>query len=190
MNYQEIVDKILETSHIEVARIKDNAKKQCDDIAANTDKEIAAIAEKTELDSKAMRAEILARRITVADLDVKKILLNAKQEVIDEVYESAKSKLKSLPAAEYKKLIEGMLIAAATDGDEVRISKEDSKAITAAFVKKIADKKGIKLTLAVDDKVDGGIVLRGKSCDKNMTIDLEVAAVKLLTETEVSKRLF
>ncbi len=190
MEYQEIIDKILETNQEEIAKIKANAKKQCTDIEANASKQISEIEEKADIDSKAMRAELLARRLTVAELDVKKILLNAKQEIIDDVYAIAKQQLQSLPTTQYKKLVEGMLIKAAGDGDEVLIGKCDEKTITASFVKKIADKKGIKLTLAVDDKINGGVILRGKSCDKNLTIDLEVAAIKLTTETDIAKRLF
>ncbi len=190
MEYQDILSTIKANSDKEVARIKEAAEKECAEAKQSADDKVKAIKEKARLDAKVARAETLARRMTVADLDVKKMMLSAKQAVIDQVYETAKAKLKSLKTADYKKLVEGMIDMVAEDGDEVVAGVRDQKVITTAFVKKIADKKGITLTLSYDEKIDGGIIVKGADCDKNMTLDLEVASVKVATETEISKRLF
>ncbi len=190
MYYQDIIDTILDNSAQEVARIKDATDKECAVIKSEADQKVKAIREKSQMDAKLMRAEALSRRLTVAELDVKKIMLNAKQEIIDEVYKRATSKLKELKTADYKKLIEGMITVGAEDGDVIVVGARDQKVITSALVKKVAEKKGIQLTLQYDEKIDGGIVIKSTECDKNMTIDLEVASVKLATETEISKRLF
>ncbi len=190
MYYQDIIDTILDNSAQEVKRIKDAVKTECAAIKESADAEVKAIKSRAQMDAKAMRAETLARRLTVADLDVKKVLLNAKQEIIDSVYETAKAKLKSLSTKDYKALVEGMIAMGAKDGDVVAVGTRDKKTITAAFVKGVAGKLGIKLSVVYDDGIDGGVIIKSPDCDSNMTIDLEVASIKVATETEVSKRLF
>ena len=86
-----------------------------------------------------LRREILERKESVARLEVKKLALKAKQRVLDTAFARALEAVRALPKDKYLKIIEGML-ASAEDGDVVKIAECDAKTVTAAFVKKTAEK--------------------------------------------------
>lgn len=135
--------------------------------------------------------ELIARRITVADLDVKKLYLNAKKDVIDKVFARAYDKLLALPEKDYKALVAGMIEAYADDGDEVTVSKKDKGVITAAFIADVAKKKGVKLSLSgTYGDFTGGVILSGNGVDKNLTLEVELKLLREELETEVAATLF
>ncbi len=86
--------------------------------------------------------------------------------------------------------IEGML-ENADDGDTVTISESDKEVITQAFIKKVADKKGIRLALNKEyGDFCGGVILTNKGCSKNMTLELELASVRENREAKIAKMIF
>lgn len=137
------------------------------------------------------KADIAARRATVAQMDGRKLISAVKAEILDEAFRSAKKSLLNLPDAEYKKLIKAMIVSAAEDGEEVVFSKADKKRLTAAFVDAIAKETGLKITVSKDaGDFDGGVILRGKTADKNMTFDVELQEFRERNEAEIGRRLF
>ncbi len=146
-----------------------------------------------ELEKQAEKAgvEYVGRRITVAGLDLKKARLNAKMQLLDEVYDKAADELASLKPDDYKRLITGMLEAAAEDGDTVTVCKNDEKVLTSDFFADFAKKKGIKLTLSKTfGDFKGGVILSGGGVDKNLTLEVELKLLREQTEAEIATILF
>ena len=145
--------------------------------------------EKNMAESYAERDEIVRRKITVANLEVKKLLLQAKKEIIDRAFEEALQAVKADKKG-YEALIKRML-SFAEDGDEAVISESDKDVITAAFIASCAKEYGKKVTLSPTyGNFAGGIMLTGKGSDKNLTLEVELNAVRGEYEPAIAELLF
>ncbi len=185
-----IIEKIIGDAHNKasdiIATAQSKAKDLIDNAATEREKYKATEIKKAET----LAPEIIRRGLSVAELEVKKIILKAKQDVLERVFETALEEIKSLPKESYLELIEGML-QYAEDNDTVIISESDKGLVTAAFVKKVADKRGISLTLSKEyGDFRGGIILTNKGCSKNMTLELELASLRENKEARIAKMIF
>lgn len=135
-------------------------------------------------------SDALARSQVVSNLDCKKLILNAKKATIDKAFDEAVADIKKDKKG-YLSLLEKMITSCAEDGDEVIICEEDSKVITKKFITDLSKKLDKKLNLS-DEYGDfaGGVILSGKSYDKNLTLELELEAIRQDTESKISKILF
>lgn len=135
------------------------------------------------------RDEIIKRRTTVASLEVKKLVLQAKKQVVDKAFDEAAKLIKSDEKA-YKNLIERML-SFVEDGDEIVLSEFDEKLVSDEFVEKTVNKLGKKATISEKrGSFKGGIKLVGKNTDKNLTLEAELAEFKREEESVVAQILF
>ncbi len=135
------------------------------------------------------RDEIIKRKMTVASLKVKKLVLQAKKQVVDKAFDEAVKLIKADEKA-YKDLIERML-SFVEDGDEIVLSVSDKKLISDEFVKETVKKLGMKATIAKErGAFKGGIKLVGKNTDKNLTLEAELAEFRREEESVVAQILF
>lgn len=135
------------------------------------------------------RDEIIKRKTTVASLEVKKLVLQAKKQVVDKAFDEAAKLIKSDEKA-YKNLIERML-SFVEDGDEIVLSEFDEKLVSDEFVEKTVKKLGKKATISEKrGSFKGGIKLVGKNTDKNLTLEAELAEFRREEESVVAQILF
>lgn len=171
---------VLRDARLKAAELVRDAKDKAEEDVANA----KVLAEKNA-------AETVGRRMTVAEMDGKKLLSAVKAEIVDEVFAAAKKSLLNLPDAEYRELVREMIAKNAEDGDEVVFSKADKKRLPASFVEEIAKDSGLKIKLSKEyGDFDGGVILRGKNADKNMTFEVELAEFREEREAEIGRRLF
>lgn len=170
---------ILQVANEEVDEIIAIAAAQCRDIVYNTQSEQSKL-----------RAEILSRSETVANLDVKKMIAGQKAKIIDDTFALAYEKLLNLDTQSYKALIFSMLDKA-ENNDVVTISTREKDILTESELKAFADKKGIKLTLNKQfGSHDGGIILSGGGIDKNLTFEVELKLYREANEPLIAAKLF
>lgn len=135
------------------------------------------------------RDEIIKRKTTVASLEVKKLVLQAKKQVVDKAFDEAAKLIKSDEKA-YKNLIKRML-SFVEDGDEIVLSEFDEKLVSDEFVEKTVNKLGKKATISEKrGSFKGGIKLVGKNTDKNLTLEAELAEFRREEESVVAQILF
>mgnify|MGYP000544059106 CR=1 FL=1 len=184
-----IIEKIIKNAE----NLAESAVKEAENLAAeklqkvndtlneaqkNLDKEIEVL-----------KNDTIRHKETVAELEVRKLILTAKREVMDNVYLKAVKKI--VNSKDYLALIEKMILKYAEDGDSVIISNRDKNSITPEFVNKIALKKGIKLVLSNDyQNFEGGIILSNKKYDKNLTLNVLFKEIKEDTESRLAEILF
>lgn len=133
---------------------------------------------------------VLQRKATVALLDSRKIELRAKQDLIEECFDKASEKVLALPKEKYLAFIKGLLVENADDNDEVILS-DSEKNITKEFIDKVSKEIGKKLTISKETgKYVGGVILRSKVCDKNLTLKTIVRSLRESNEKEVAEILF
>ena len=187
MSKDAIVEKILSDAQIKAQAILNEAQEKADEILADAASICKQQYDRLNFELDRTKKDIATRSHTVAELDAKKVVLSAKAELVNQVYARALEKARNLDKDVYKKLILGML-AYAEDGDVVTISEREKDVLTKEDVDKVANEKGIKLSLS--DKFgdfDGGIVLSNNGIDKNFTLEVEISLIRDETEAEIAK---
>ncbi|MDY5345345.1 MAG: V-type ATP synthase subunit E family protein [Eubacteriales bacterium] len=185
-----IIEKIISDATVRGEAVIDDAKFKATEIENVAKAVCASMADSAEKERAATVNDVLTRSKTVAELDAKKLLFDAKNKVVALTFETALNKVKNLPKEKYAKLVMGML-SMAEDGDVVTISKREKDVLTEAVIKEFAAKKKIKLTLNKEfGEFDGGIILSGSGVDKNLTFETEFQLLKDELEETVAKKLF
>ncbi len=188
---QKIIDKILSDAKHDAGEMLSEALKKAEALVAAKQSEADAEYDLSVEEARKAGEEVVRRRLTVADLEVKKLLLSAKKQAVDEVFEESLKKLLALPKEEYTALVGSMIASAADDGDVVVISENDKNVLTKAVFDKISAKIGKKLTLSdTFGNFKGGVMLLGKGVDKNLTFESELALLRDEVEPEVAKIMF
>lgn len=188
-NKQAIIDKIINDANQKASVIVEEARVKASAIVETANAEASKLFEKNEGKSEILTGEILMRRALVAKLDDKKNLLAKKLDVVDEAF--AKAIEEFVGDKDYLKIVEKMIENNCEDGDEVAIASSDKSKITAAFIEKIAKKCSKKITLKKGfAPIYGGVILVGKKCDKNLSLDLELASLREKIQAECVEILF
>ncbi len=191
MSLEDIKKKILEDAKKEADEIIEAAKKQADEIIEKAKKEIENLKLSYEKKAKEEYEETIRRGKITADLEVKKMLLAKKRELINRVYEEALTVLKKMNAKKYAKNMEMLLKQAVEKGDEVVIVSENERVINEDFIAKINEKYNFNLKLS-DQKGSfiGGFILSQGDIDVNCSFEMLLEAAKDELEPKVVSKLF
>ncbi len=181
-----IVDKILSDAVAVVNSTLEEANAFCAQEIAVAQNDAKIYREKNMEESYLEREEIIRRKITVANLEVKKLILQAKQEIISKAFDSAVEAVKK-DSDNYKKLIIRML-SQAEEGETVTFSIQDKNLFDKKWLAANSDKK----LIFSDNYGDfcGGIILSGSGSDKNMTLEVELEGVRSSFEPQIAEILF
>lgn len=186
---EKIIATILSDAEAEAEEIKNAAEKKIADIRAEDER----FAEQKEAEKHeeiaANDLSILSRSRLTAELDVRKAVLAKKQEKLSEAFNAAIENILSDGEA-YLSFIGGVLKQYAEEGDEVVVSVKDKDRITPSFVEKCAKDSGLNLTYRADGKFSGGVMLEGKTCDKNLTIETIIGEYRKNNESRIAAILF
>ena len=101
MSLAQITEKIRNDAQKEADEILAKAKAQAEALTSRAERECAEIQAGFDDRFGAERPEIMKRREIVANIDVSKMMLSAKRELIEDVYRGALEKMKALPKDEY-----------------------------------------------------------------------------------------
>ena len=175
MAKQELLDKILSDARSRAEEIRAEAKAKADALLTAAAEERAALLANVRKVSAASAPDVLKRARAMAELEVRKVHLARKQEVLSEAYEKAFGTITA--DKRYPSLLANMITAAAEAGDEVIFAATDAKQSEKKDV--LAAMKDKNVTAGKDKGAfRGGIVLRGKACDKNLTLELELESLR------------
>lgn len=149
MGLDAIVEEIKAKGRAEADKISDETSLEVSKIIADAQ---AAAARLKTAKEEAVRKEIermKQQELSSANLEVKKAKLNARKEILDEVYENAKESVKKLPAEKNQKLLKSII-----EKNENNNAKIYSKAKDKPVVKKLTT-----LEYAGDIDCIGGVVI-------------------------------
>jgi len=155
-------------SEKEVKQILSEAEKQAKSIlnAAKKDAEAEA---KEVLDRGKKQSENLNKiLVSKANQDIKRDIMNAREEVIDECFSKARHKLSNLKGEDYEKLVRKLI----ADGQK-KLGENCSVMVTRDADKKLAEELGIKIDGRIESS--GGIILR--SADRKVRLDYTVDGI-------------
>ena len=180
-NLDNIIDEILQDAENESKKVVEDAKSEVAVIVGKTESEAQKKADKIIEKAKVEATQSKERIISNSSLTARDMVLVAKQEMINKVFELTKEKLKTLNHDDYLKFVENSLKAL-----EVR---EDSEIILTENEKKLAGEKlfGIKVA---DETVESGFSLKNGKIILNNEFSSLIDLVKEDLEQEVADKLF
>lgn len=184
-----IIEKIRSDAQEVITGVSEDANKKGMEIIHAALDDAKIYTDKQMNDSFAERDEIIRRRITVANLEVKKILLASKQQIMENAFNEALDAIKA-DKKKYEEILIGMM-KCADDGDEITFSIRDKSLATDKWFASACEKakKKLKKSAAWGD-FSGGILIAGKISDKNFTLEVELASIREEHEPEIAKLLF
>ena len=167
MGKEEIVERILKDAEGEYSAILADAEAQ----AKNIIDEATARAEKqrqeTEEEVSERTRRISEGRSAAARLDSQKILLGEKRRVLDVIYALSLNALEKAGEKESLALFTHLIDECAEKGDEIVFAENFAYAEKAAALPLIKERG---LTVSKERaKLSGGVILRGKACDKDLS---------------------
>lgn len=180
-NLDNIIDEILQDAENESKKVVEDAKSEVAVLVGKTESEAQKKADKIIEKAKVEATQSKDRIISNSSLTARDMILVAKQEMINKVFELTKEKLKTLNHDDYLKFIENSLKTL-----EVR---EDSEIILTENEKKLAGEKlfGVKIA---DETVESGFSLRNGKIILNNEFSSLIDLVKEDLEQEVADKLF
>ena len=188
---ERISRRLAEDTQAEIDRVKSEAQAKAEETAQRYKTQAAA--EEKELGERSERAaaEREERLVSMAQMESRKILLAARQEMVEKAYALALDKLSKLPEAEYVNVLADLLAEASSTGKEEAVfSPRDQKAGKAALNKANA-KSNLHLTLSKDTAdIRGGFLLRDRNVEVNCAFETLVRLARAETSGAVAKTLF
>ena len=190
-------EKIIAEAKREAKAILANARQRAENILSEARQEADAQKQKMLQAAKQQAEDRRQRNLTIAELDARKALLAAKEEMIEETFNQAISRLNNLKEREYEDLLYNMLLAATETGDEEVIAAEADrgrfqKTLLARVNKelKARGKKG-ELTLSAETReLSGGFILRSGNVETNCSFAALLRMQRDRLEPVVAEMLF
>lgn len=194
---ERIKEKIMQEALEKEQQILNKAKTEADQILKNSAITVEEIKQQCLQKGKRQAEEEKRKILSMAELEERKRLLQAKQQMIDEVFEKARQELENLPVDDYLHLMQNMLLKNAVAGDEEIIaSNKDKSRITQDFLKQVNEelKKqgkigGLKLSADTRPMI-GGFILKSRDMEINSSFDAALKMQREQLETEIAKILF
>ena len=190
MSLAQITEKIKQDAQAEAGKILDAARENADAVSKKAQESCEAIKADFKARFEAERPEIFRRREIVAKLDINKMQLQAKRDLIAEVYKTALEQFKALPKEEYLGFFEKLLDTLGAKEGELQLSA-DEKYIDKAWVDAYNKKTGATLVLSEEKAaISGGFILEQDRIISNCSLDMLLQVAQEQKETDVIKRLF
>ncbi len=191
MSLADIKAKIESDARAEADEIIVKFREQADEILAAARQESEKLQKRLDEKIKFEEAEVRRRKKIVADLEVRKLDLGARRELIDMTFNNALKMLSQTPDARYMSFMEGLLAEASVTGDEEVSFAKGDKILTGKWVEAFNEKYNKRLSYS-EEKVpgSGGFVLRRGDIYVNCTLEVLLRWTREHMEAEVVRRLF
>lgn len=190
---EKIIDRISGDAQAEIDAVLAQARDEAAEITAKYEAQARAEADEILKRGAAAAAEREERLASMAQMEGRKAELAAKQEVIEEAFALALSKLQALPEDKYVELLAGLAAKASATGKEKLIfSAKDRDTVG----KKVVDAAsalvaGGAFVLSDETRaINGGFVLSDGAVEVNCSFETLVRLQKAEITGEVSRVLF
>lgn len=190
MALENIINRIIGDAEKKAQSFIDSQQEKADEITIEADKKIEAYRNKGEDKASNTAKSMNDVADVIVELEISKIELHKKRELIDKIFELALEKILKLPKAEYKKSILKNLDDL-RDGDVIILSEKEKGILLKKDIDEIAKKKGIKVSLSSECNNNiAGIIIDRKSTVLNFNIETELENLKKEMESEILKGLY
>lgn len=178
---EEDARQVTERAEAEAGRIMEQAQRRARELAENALKKGAADA-----------AMLKDRRISIAELEARKLRLGARQKAVAKCFDAVLEKLESMEEAEYIDFLGRRISGAARDGGVVLLNEKDRKTVGSRAVALANTLPGGEKVSLGEEAISarGGFVLRSGAVEINFTLEAMVASVREGVIPEVAAALF
>ncbi len=180
-----IIDKIIADADEAVKKIMSEAKEAADTVISAAEDKAAKEKAKNDKIVAEEKEKVAAKQISGAEMDAKKAVLAAKQEMLEEVIKEAEARLVDLPDAEYAEVIGRMLDNMDKRlGTEVIVSDRDRTRLA-----DVVAAKGFALSDKTAD-INGGLIIKNGDIEYNYSFGSIIAIEKEEIQQIAAKILF
>ncbi len=197
MSLEKLVGRIAEDAARESDFIESAALEKAEQILSQAKGEAESLAREKISQAERETAMETRRSIAIANLEVRKDILELKRSMIERAFDSALERLKGLPQKQYLSLMKEMLLSAVESGDEeVILSPEDRSRLGKALVSEVNKElkstgKAEKLKLSKETRnIEGGFILRKGGVEVNQSLEAILEAKKEELEPEIVSTLW
>jgi len=179
MGLEAVKEEIIMHSKGQANSLIAEARKEANKIMKETEKKIEEMKEKSEAETKRILDTIKRQESTSAEMENKKMLLEAKKEIIDLVMSKAKNKLEKLPLDEKRIILENLL-------------KKAQKEIKVKYV--YCNKNDIQLVNKLcnfpisNSEISGGLILENEDRTVRINLSYESLLDKIKEENLIKIR--
>ena len=165
-------------------------QEKADEILAEAEAKIEAIKQNEDAKRNKRLDSIKDAETVLNKLEIRKIKLEEKRKILDEIYNKALEKILKLSKAEYKKIVMKQLNAI-QDGDTVYLSEKEQGVVLKKDIDEIAKNKGVKVALSKDLNSNiAGIVIERTDMSLDFNIVLELKNIVNEMEGEIIKEIY
>lgn len=191
MSLADIKSKIEADAMNEAEEILGQFRAQADGILSEAKQESEKIDQKLQERIRYEENEVRKRKAIVADLEVRKLILGARRELIDLTFSKALDVLSSMPKKKYVAFMTKLLESPEVSGDEEVFLCRGEKLLDGEWLDEVNVRRKSNLILS-QERIPGtgGFVLRKGRIDINCTWDVLLGWIKKDLEAEVVERLF
>lgn len=190
MALENIINKIKEDSIRKAESFVASQQEKADEILAEAEAKIEAIKQNEDARRSKRLDSIKDAETVLNKLEIRKIKLEEKRKILDEIYNKALEKILKLSKAEYKKIVMKQLNAI-QDGDTVYLSEKEQGVVLKKDIDEIAKNKGVKVTLSKDLNSNiAGIVIERTDMSLDFNIVLELKNIVNEMEGEIIKEIY
>ncbi len=189
---ERIRESILTEARVQAEAIIKEAQEKVNAMEEQANKKSGEIT-RHRLEKAEVEAQEAARRmLSMAELDLKKNNLQAKQSLIDQAFDKALVRLKELPEEAYMGMIVSMLGSAGITGkEELVVSPQDRERFEKGLLKKVNDKMSFELKLSDETRnMQGGFILKAQGVEINNSFETLLRMERERIETEIADILF
>ena len=162
MTAEKIIEQINKDTDLEINKIKKVAEDQAKIIIINAKKETEEDIKKILMAGKIKSENVKKIHISKANQDIKRELMKAREEVIDQCFSKAHHELSILKGKSYEKIVKNLI----KDGMK-KLGDKCSIIISRAADKTIAEELGLKVIGHIEKT--GGVIIKSK--DGKVTLD-------------------
>ena len=185
MSIDKITARILQEAKDEAASLISAAEKEVSERMAEANAQAMDIAAKSNAKAKTDAETIKERKKSVAELEARKMLLAAKQEMIEKSFSQAVEELAAMPEGQYLDFLAEQL--AGYERGEVILSAKDQAAIGEKLAARLP--KGITLSKETAD-IAGGFILKDGLVSVNGSLESLLDGVKKDITAQIAGVLF
>jgi len=198
MAVEDIVKKIISDAEKKAEEIINSHKKEADNIIAEKKKELKKkeAAEKERIDKE--MESLKARTVQIAELELRKKILEEKQKLIQQVFEKVEEKIYKMPKEKYVDFIKNKIVQyIETGNEEIIVGNKDKDIITTALIdslnkelkSKLQENGNLKISNEKAD-IEKGFILKQGKIRVNCSLDSILKEAREKCEEEVVKILY
>ena len=192
-----IKEKILQDAELKAKEILEKAKLQANEIVEKARQKAELRAK--EISQKSVYDVSEKKRIinSIVELEMRKDILAAKQQAIEEVFDKVLDRMNNLEDSRYERVIFDMLMASVENGEEeVVMSEARRKKLSADFfnkLNKVLAASGKKGNVKISDEtrnISGGFILKSQGVEINNSFEAIIRLYRDEIEPKVAEIFF